>query len=121
MCIPSFATGSPDPVSINGKVKTCLEDLQALGFSGDNIVTAGHSLGGAMIQGYTQDHPDQVKAQVLMGSTLTREKHSINKDGTTHWNYQTPTMSVGGTKDGLMRVSRMAESFWHSNINVEKD
>lgn len=56
-----------------------------------------------------------------MGSTLTREKHSINPDGTTHWNYQTPTMSVGGTKDGLMRVSRMAESFWHSNINVENN
>jgi hypothetical protein len=56
-----------------------------------------------------------------MGSTLTREKHSINKNGTTHWDYQTPTMSIGGTKDGLMRVSRMAESFWHSNINVEKD
>lgn len=29
-------------------------------------------------------------------------------------------MSVGGTKDGLMRISRMSESFWHTNINIDK-
>jgi len=30
-------------------------------------------------------------------------------------------MALGGTKDGLMRISRVAESFWHSNININHD
>lgn len=54
-----------------------------------------------------------------MGSTLTRDKRSISDDGTTHWNYDTPTMTIGGTKDGLMRISRVAESFWHSEVNID--
>jgi hypothetical protein len=30
-----------------------------------------------------------------------------------------PTLTIGGTKDGLMRVSRVAESYWHSYTNIE--
>ena len=26
---------------------------------------------------------------------------------------------IGGTKDGIMRISRVAESFWHSKLNIE--
>lgn len=55
-----------------------------------------------------------------MGSTLTREKHSINSDGTTHFDYEVPTMTIAGTKDGLMRISRISEQFWHTNINIEE-
>merc|ERR1712147_426258 len=29
-------------------------------------------------------------------------------------------MSVTGTKDGLLRISRAAESFWHGNVNVNE-
>lgn len=94
--------------------------MRSEGFTGDNIIMAGHSLGGVMAQGYTKDHADTIKAQVLMGSVLTREKRSINKDGTTQINYDTPTMAIGGTKDGLMRLSRVAESFWHSDININE-
>lgn len=54
-----------------------------------------------------------------MGSVLTRDKRSINDDGTSIYNYKVPTLTIGGTKDGLMRISRMAESFWHSHINIE--
>ncbi len=54
-----------------------------------------------------------------MGSVLTRDHRVINKDGTSHYNYKVPTLTVGGTKGGLMRVSRVAESFWHSHVNIE--
>ncbi len=53
-----------------------------------------------------------------MGSVLTREKRVINPDGTTKYNYPVPTLSIGGTKDGLLRISRLAEAFWHSNENI---
>lgn len=54
-----------------------------------------------------------------MGSVLTRDQRSINSDGTTKIDYSVPTMMVGGTKDGLMRISRVSESFWHSHENIE--
>jgi len=54
-----------------------------------------------------------------MGSVLLRDSHSINEDGTTHWDYDVPTLTLGGTKDGLMRVSRLAEAYWHQYTNVE--
>jgi len=54
-----------------------------------------------------------------MGSVLLRDNHSINDDGTTHFDYNVPTLTLGGTKDGLMRVSRLAEAYWHSQVNIE--
>jgi hypothetical protein len=54
-----------------------------------------------------------------MGSVLTRDKRSIQADGTTHYDYPVPTLTIGGTKDGLMRISRVAESYWHSYNNIE--
>lgn len=29
-------------------------------------------------------------------------------------------MTIGGTKDGLMRITRIAESFWHSELNINE-
>ena len=54
-----------------------------------------------------------------MGSVLLRSNHSINDDGTTHFDYDVPTLTLGGTKDGLMRVSRLTEAYWHSQVNIE--
>lgn len=116
--IPSFAANSPDPVTIGGKVSGAVEELKSMGFTGDNVVLAGHSLGGVMAQGYTLDHADTIKAQVLMGSVLTRNRRSINKEGYSEFDYATPTMAINGTKDGLLRISRTAESYWHTNVNV---
>jgi len=79
---------------------------------------AGHSLGGVMAQKYTKSNSNTIKAQVLMDSVLTRDQRSINADGTSHYDYTVPTLTIGGTKDGLMRVSRVAESFWHSHVNL---
>jgi hypothetical protein len=55
-----------------------------------------------------------------MGSTLTRGNRSILDDGTSEYNYGVPTITIGGTKDGLMRITRIAESFWHSEININE-
>lgn len=54
-----------------------------------------------------------------MGSVLTRDQRKINSDGTSLYDYSVPTLTIGGTKDGMMRISRVAESFWHSHINIE--
>ena len=78
---------------------------------------AAHSLGGLMAQDYISNGTTDAnlfKAQVLMGSTLSRDKIAIQKDGTsllTGYNHK--TLTIGGTMDGFSRISRTAESYWH--------
>jgi len=57
---------------------------------------------------------------MLMGSVLLRNTRSISGSGTTIFNFTTPTLTMQGTKDGLLRVSRGAESYWHSITNLDK-
>lgn len=55
-----------------------------------------------------------------MGSVLVRDTRSVQEtDGSTLYDYETPTLTLGGTKDGLMRVTRVAESFWHQVSNID--
>jgi hypothetical protein len=57
-------------------------------------------------QGYTATNAGTVKAQVLMGAGLSASSKQINADGTSQVLYPVPTLTVGGTKDGLYRISR---------------
>jgi len=56
-----------------------------------------------------------------MGSVLLRSNHSINDDGSTNWDYDVPTLSLAGTKDGLLRISRVAEAYLHQYTNIQTD
>lgn len=48
-----------------------------------------------------------------MGSVLLRNKRAITESGSTHFDYSVPTMTLLGEKDGLLRITRGAEAFWH--------
>jgi len=117
--LPQFPLNAPEPILIDHYVSQTLKKLTEAGFTGDNILIAGHSLGGVMAQNYANKNTDTIKGQILMGSVLLRGNHSINDDGTTHFDYDVPTLTLGGTKDGLLRVSRLTEAYWHSQVNVE--
>lgn len=84
-----------------------LNQLKDSGMTTDTIIMAGHSLGGAMVQTWTAKNTDKVKAQVLMGSFLTRawKTDYIFK-------YPVPTLTIGGELDGLARVTRITEAFY---------
>ena len=90
-----------------------LEDLQSVGFTGDSVFVAAHSLGGVIAQNYVNGKSDSIKGLILMGSVLTRKHRSIQDDGTTHFDFDVPTLTIGGTKDGLLRVTRLTEAYWH--------
>jgi len=109
----------PEPILIDSYVSKTIKSIKEAGFTGDNILIAGHSLGGVMSQKYAASNAETIKGQILMGSVLLRGSHSINDDGTTHFDYDVPTLTLGGTKDGLMRVSRLAEAYWHQDKNIE--
>ena len=117
--LPEFLFDVPEPLLINGYVQDTLDELRDAGFTGDNIFIAGHSLGGVMAQDYANSQSDLIKGQFLMGSVLLRDQNSTNDDGTTHWDYNVPTLTMGGTKDGLMRVTRLTEAYWTQVKNVE--
>lgn len=95
--------------------------LANAGFSGGPIFAAAHSLGGVMLQDWAKGNSDKVKGLMLMGSVLTRDLRSINSSGTSHFSYPLPVLTVGGTRDGIMRISRIAESYWHGVKNIESD
>lgn len=81
---------------------------------------AGHSLGGVFAQQYATKNADTIQGLMLMGSVLERGNHKINDDGTTHFNFNVPTLTMGGSKDGLMRITRVAESWYHQVENIEE-
>lgn len=54
-----------------------------------------------------------------MGSVLLRKQRKIQKDGSTKFDYDTPTLTLSGELDGLLRITRGAESFWHSEVNID--
>lgn len=93
--------------------------LKQHGFTGDNIFMAAHSLGGVMAQTYNTDGGN-VKGQILMGSVLLRNARNITDDGSTKFSYKTPTLTLLGEKDGLLRITRGAEAYWHQILNIEQ-
>ena len=118
--IPEFVFDAPEPILIDKYVKDTIAELKKRGFTGDDIFIASHSLGGVISQMYVKDNSDLIKGQILMGSTLTRDHHSITDKGTTLFDYKTPTLQLSGVKDGLLRISRGAEAFWHQEKNIDK-
>jgi len=71
-----------------------------------------------MTQIYTEGKTD-IKGQILMGSVLLRNKHSINDKGETEFkNDIPPSLTIGAEKDGLMRITRVAASYYHQIKNI---
>lgn len=109
-----------------------MDAMVADGFAASNWFLAAHSLGGVMTQdflngyhhGFTPDgllegaDPALFQGQILMSSALTRDKRSIQEDGMSLFTTDTPTLTIGGSKDGLMRITRIAESYWHQITNI---
>lgn len=92
--------------------------VTALGYTGSNWVLAGHSAGGMIGQDYATSS-GQFIAQVLMGAAINRDKVSIQSDGSSSIDYTVPTLTIGGSRDGITRISRMAEASWHQDKNVQ--
>ena len=91
-----------------------MDKIKTSGFTGDNWFMAAHSLGGVMTQDWLKSNTDTFKGQILMSSVLLRDRRHIDEtEGTTVYDYTVPTLTIGGSKDGLMRVTRVAESYWH--------
>lgn len=50
---------------------------------------------------------------ILMGTVLLRSSRTITDEGFTLFNFNTPTLTLVGELDGLLRITRGLESLWH--------
>lgn len=61
-----------------------------------------------MLQMYMMDNLHNATGQILMGAFITRSDR--NHTG----GYPVSTLTIGGELDGLCRVTRIAEAYYHS-------
>ena len=108
--IPKFSLGTPNPLDIADCISRILDSMRAAGMNTKKVFFAGHSLGGAVLQDYLFDSRETGFAQVLMGSFLERKYRNIS--------YPVATLTIGGELDGLCRVTRIMESFYHSVLKA---
>ena len=104
---------APEPLQVGSAFNSALNDIKKQGFTGSNVFLAGHSLGGVMAQGYAPQHTDVIKGMILEGSVLLRGTRKVQADGLTKFNIDLPTLTICGELDGLMRITRCAESYYH--------
>ena len=108
--IPKFSLDTPDPLEIAECISRIMDSMHAAGMNTKKFFFAGHSLGGTVLQDYLFDSGETGFAQVLMGSFLERKYRNIS--------YPVATLTIGGELDGLCRVTRIMESFYHSVLKA---
>ncbi|OAB61524.1 hypothetical protein AY599_26570 [Leptolyngbya valderiana BDU 20041] len=121
--IPQFIGDSPIPRETGLAIDKVLSQMKQEGMPDtDNIFFIAHSVGGIAIQKYLKSFPERAKGQILMGSFLNKTYVSQLSDaGKTEIQYSVPTLTIGGTLDGLARITRIATAFWYQQINPETE
>lgn len=110
--LPEFPLNTPIPVGLifNGQVDHVVNSLTSQGLKSTSpIFFYAHSLGAISMQDYVRSTQFPVGGQILAGANLLRK----NRQG-----YTVPTLSLNGDLDGLMRVTRTAEAFYHQIQNA---
>lgn len=108
--IPDFAFDIPEPIVISGGIKRVLKSMRESGMNSSKIVFMAHSLGGVMLQDFLKKNPTMGIGQILIGSFLLRKYRNVT--------YPVPTLTIGGELDGLARVTRIMEEYYHRIIHA---
>ena len=112
----------PEPLLMKKQVEDAIAGVKAAGWSGSDIFMAAHSLGSVMAQDYVYNNTQTsiFKGQILMGGSLARKyRHNNNATGETVWKYPVPTLTLAAEKDGLYRITRNAEAYYHMVKNID--
>ena len=107
--LPQYPLDMVDSLVIESGIQRILGQMKSQGMNTSILFFAGHSLGGAMLQDYAHSNPNGIKGQILMGSYLERKYKGQS--------YPIPTATMGGELDGLARVTRLMESYYHYILN----
>lgn len=107
---------TPEPLQSGSAFSSAMGEIKKAGFTGSNVFLAGHSLGGVMSQKYDTN---EIMGHILEGSVLLRGTRKVQANGLTKFNVNKPVLTLCGELDGLMRVSRCAESYYHQVENID--
>ncbi len=113
IAVPAFIADLPEPIQMGSCVSRALKALDLP--KGALVFAAGHSLGAVMIQDYAFQQSGMFHGLLLMGGALQRKY----RNGTASHNYPIPWVVLDGTLDGLYRVTRQAETFYHALGSID--
>jgi Alpha/beta hydrolase family len=106
--VPSVPMGAANPLTIRHVIKDSIEKLRSSGYSGENTFLGGHSLGAAFLPSILDEFKNEVAGLVMLGSFVTRDTQNVVDSN------KVPTLTLCGELDGLVRTSRIAESYHHA-------
>jgi len=61
-----------------------------------------------------------IKGLILEGSVLLRGTRKVQANGFTKFNINLPVLTLCGELDGLMRITRCAEAYYHQVENIDQ-
>ena len=116
VAVPDFPQSEPKPSAFDQAFSQIVAELQQAKLSANaSIFVAGHGGGGITLQDWLVNahHVSSlnIKGQILLGSYIQRKYLQTS--------YPISTLTVGGDMDGMARVSRIAESYWHRRFHPE--
>lgn len=113
IAIPKYSTTFPNPLEIDGVLKSAIESVKIAGFENaneENSFVVAHSLAGIFAQSTLANR--KFSGLILMGSYLPQSMPFANSLAT----YNTPVLTLAGAKDGQTRVTRIAQEV----LNLKK-
>jgi len=107
--IPQFENNRVNPQDIPGAVERALDELQQNGLQRSApVFFVGEYVGGAYLQDYLITSKKDASGLILLGSFLSRENRI---------KFSAPSLTIGGGRDGLVRVTRLMESYYHQILH----
>ena len=103
----------PAPLEVSVGVNRILSTMRSSGMTATSVFFAGHSLGGAALQDYLYSDVKSAPGQILLGSFLLRKYRNES--------YPVPTITIGGELDGLARVTRIMEEYYHRVLHSTEE
>ncbi len=111
--IPEFSIDVAEPLVLKKGIDQMMSAMEKAGMKNKTFFIAGHSQGGATLQAFVKSNSQGVTGMILMGSFITRDNYNTS--------YPVPTLTIGGELDGLTRVTRIMEGFYHQIIHSKDD
>ena len=112
--IPQFDGDMAVPVDPSEGIARILGAMRDGGMSAATTVFfAGHSIGGAALQDYVNNEAKDAPGLILLGSFLRRWYRNVT--------YPVPTITIGGELDGLARVTRIMEEYYHRVLHSTEE
>ena len=115
--IPEFIDNTPNPLFMKKKISSSINLLHQKGLpKNSDFIYSGHSLGGAFLVDYLfsekiLDKKNNNSTHAILLSSFITNKYL-------HTNYDDQILTISGELDGLCRITRMAENYYHGNTNM---